>query len=469
MTAPDGRLGALTHDRLLQRNVLLNLAAWAIPAVAAVVSIPLLTRGLGADRFGFVALAWATVGLFSMFDFGLGRAVTRLVAERLATGRDADIPELVWTMTWALLGASTLLALTGVALAGIIAGRVLEVPPSLGGEAVGVTMLLALGIPALVHGVALRGVLEGAQKFGQVNRLRIPLGVVTYLGPLLALPFGGDARIAVGMIVLGRIVYWLAHFPVLDVVHSGLRRPRSGSRRAMREIVQVGGWIGVSSVVSPIIVNMDRFVVAAMLPIAATGWYGAAAEVATKQWLFTAALQPVFFSAMAAAIGPAPHRAAELMERATRVTMLALLPAAVALVLLAEPLLRVWMGPAYAPEAAQVLRWLSIAVYANALAQVPYSVLQGGVDVRLPAILHLIELPLYAMLVLYLARTWGLAGVAVAWCIRMSGDGLALWIATAWRWPASRVAVRRLAPLAVACLTAVIVAAVCGNALWSRA
>lgn len=462
MSAPEARLDALTHDALLRRNVLLNLAAWGVPAAAAIVSIPFLTRGLGAERFGLVAIAWATVGLFSIFDFGLGRALTRLVAERLAHDRDHEIPRLVWTMTWLLLALSGGLAIAGVALAAPITDRVLDVPAELRTEAVGVVVLLALGIPALAHGVALRGVLEGAQRFGAINRLRVPLGLVTYLGPLLALPFGGDVRIAVGVIVLGRVLYWLAHFPLVGIVDPNLRRPHRGDRASLRELVRVGGWISVSNVVSPVIVYVDRMVVAATLPIAASSWYGVASEVATKQWLFTAALQPVFFSAMAAALRPAPVRAAELMARAARVTMFALLPSAVLLVAFAEPLLGVWMGPAYSPAAAHVLRWLSVAVYVNALAQVPYAVLQSGVDERLPAVLHLLELPLYAALLYFFARTWGLPGIAVAWFVRMTVDGIAMWAAAAWKFPEGRSATLRLAaPLSV-CASAIALAAAWG-------
>lgn len=466
MSAPGARLGALTQDALLKRNVVLNLAAWGIPAVAALFSIPLLTRGLGAERFGLVAIAWATVGLFSLFDFGLGRALTRLVAERLTAGREAEIPQLVWTMTWALLALSGVLAVAGIALAVPITDRGLEVPPALRAEAVGVVMLLAASIPALAHGVALRGVLEGAQEFGAINRLRVPLGLVTYLGPLLAIPFGGDARIAVGVMVAGRMAYWLAHFPLMRIVHPALGHVQRGTRSALRELVRVGGWISVSNVVSPLIVYVDRLVVAAALPIVASGWYGAASEVATKQWLFTAALQPVFFSAMAAAIRPAPERAAELMARATRVTMFGLLPAAVALVMFAEPLLQAWMGPAYSPDAAQVLRWLAIAVYVNALAQVPYSVLQSGVDERLPALLHLVELPLYAALLFALTRSWGLPGVAFAWFVRMTVDGVAMWAGALWRFPAGRRGALRLAGPLAACLALLVAAALWGASHW---
>ena len=199
-------------------------------------------------------------------------------------------------------------------------------------DAIGVVRLIALAIPPLAHGVALRGVLEAGQRFRIVNQLRVPLGIASYAGPLIALPFGASAAVAVGIVVAARIGYWLAHFFVLDSVAPGISRPRAVSRVALRELLSVGGWITVSNVVSPIIVQADRIAVATLFPIAASGWYGSAAEVATKQWLFTAALQPVLFSALSAAIRPAPARAAELMERASRVTLLALLPAAILLV-----------------------------------------------------------------------------------------------------------------------------------------
>src|SRR5687768_3407078 len=111
-----GRLRELTDDRLLRRNVLLNLVSWALPAFVALVSIPLLAREIGAGRFGLVAIAWAAVGIFSIFDFGLGRVLTRLVAERLAARKDEEIADLVWSASWMLLALTTLLALIALPL-----------------------------------------------------------------------------------------------------------------------------------------------------------------------------------------------------------------------------------------------------------------------------------------------------------------------------------------------------------------
>jgi O-antigen/teichoic acid export membrane protein len=239
-------------------------------------------------------------------------------------------------------------------------------------------------------------------------------------------------------------------------------RPRVPSRAALDELARVGGWISVSNVISPIIVQADRAVVAVAFPIAASGWYGAAAEVATKQWLFTAALLPVVFSALSAVLRSDPARAVDLAERAGRTVLLALLPAVAILVAFAEPGLRLWLGPAYTPDAAYVLRFLAVAVYVNALAQVPYAVLQGGVDARSPALLHLVELPLYVLLLVVLAKTLGVKGVAIAWFARMLIDTVALWWITHRRMPKARPAVARTARLAVQCLVVVLLAAIWG-------
>ncbi|OYV74324.1 MAG: hypothetical protein B7Z72_00445, partial [Gemmatimonadetes bacterium 21-71-4] len=394
------RLRALTHDALLKRNVLVNLAAWTLPALAALVSIPILARGLGPSRFGLLTFSWGAVGVFSLFDFGLGRALTRLVSVRLAGGHDHEVGDLVWAASWLVFGLTAVLAALGFWLAPTLVDRFMKVPAEFRDQAVGVLRLLSLALPPLVHGITLRGVLEAAQRFPLSAKLRVPLGVVTYAGPLIALPLGGDARLAVGIIVIGRTLYWLAHFLVLGRIVPGLARPRIPPRGAVRELAAVGGWIFASNTVGPLLANADRVVVASAFPIAASGWYGIAAEVANKQFLFTGALQPVLFPALAASYAPDPQRAVQLMGRAVRVTLFALFPSALILAGFAHPLLHVWMRSAYSPVAAQALPWLAIAVFINTLAQVPFAMLQGAVDARGAGILFLVEFPLYvAMLV----------------------------------------------------------------------
>ena len=59
----------------------------AVPVLIALAAIPLLIKGMGEERFGLLSIIWMGVGYFSLFDLGLGRALTKLIAERLGLSR----------------------------------------------------------------------------------------------------------------------------------------------------------------------------------------------------------------------------------------------------------------------------------------------------------------------------------------------------------------------------------------------
>src|SRR5262245_26882133 len=65
------------------RNTLWNLAGQAVPLLVALLAMPPVVRQLGNQRFGVLALIWAVLGYFSLFDLGLGRATTKYVAQLL--------------------------------------------------------------------------------------------------------------------------------------------------------------------------------------------------------------------------------------------------------------------------------------------------------------------------------------------------------------------------------------------------
>ena len=59
-----------------------------VPLLVGLAVLPLLIRTLGLDRYGFLTLVWVLVGYASIFDFGIGRVLIRVVALRLARGDD---------------------------------------------------------------------------------------------------------------------------------------------------------------------------------------------------------------------------------------------------------------------------------------------------------------------------------------------------------------------------------------------
>ncbi|MBV8231175.1 MAG: oligosaccharide flippase family protein, partial [Planctomycetaceae bacterium] len=174
---------ALTGGRLLARNAVWNLVSQCLPMAVAVVTIPALIGGLGTDRFGVLTLAWILLGYFSLFDLGLGRALTKMVAERLGLGQERDIPGLVWTT----LGLMMALGLAGALTIGLISPwlvrDVLRVPGALRAESRGAFVLMAVALPFVISTAALRGVMEAHQRFGLINVVRSAVGLFTLIGP----------------------------------------------------------------------------------------------------------------------------------------------------------------------------------------------------------------------------------------------------------------------------------------------
>src|SRR5215211_8814633 len=146
----ESTLNKLIGGRLLARNTLFSLFGEGAPLLAAFFAIPILISGLGTDRFGVLSLAWMVIGYFSLFDLGLGRALTRLVAEKLGAGQQQEIPVVVWTTLFFML----LLGLTGMLIVGLLSvwlvQDVFEIPESLRPETLRAFYLLALSIPVVI-------------------------------------------------------------------------------------------------------------------------------------------------------------------------------------------------------------------------------------------------------------------------------------------------------------------------------
>jgi hypothetical protein len=81
-------------------------------------------------------------------------------------------------------------------------------------------------------------------------------------------------------------------------------------------------------------------------------------------------------------------------------------------------------------------------------------------------VLHLVELPLYIALLVWLGTTVGVRGVAIGWFLRMVVDAAGMWWMLYRRFDAGRMRIRRIGQLAAGCFVAVALAAAWGARTW---
>jgi len=406
----------------LARNSILNLIGQGAPLVAAIFAIPVLLGALGIDRFGVLSLAWVVIGYFSLFDFGIGRALTKAVADRLGNGQTADIPHQIWTALTIML----LLGAVGGVLLAVLASwlvyAVLKIPPVLGEETVGAFYLLAFSLPAVIATAGLRGVLEAYQRFGLVNALRIPMGIFTFAGPLLVLPFSQSLVAVVAVLVLGRVVGWAAHLYYCMRVVPALRHGMMFRREFLGPLLRFGGWLTVSNIVGPLMVYLDRFLIGALLSVAAVAFYTTPYEVVTKLLLIPAALTAVLFPAFASGIAARSPQVNDLFVGGVKAVFLLLFPLTLLFVAFSSEGLTLWLGGEFAANSGRVLQYLTAGIFLNCLAQVPFALIQAVGRPDISAKLHLAELPVYLVLLWLLTVRLGIEGAAIAWMLRAAVD-----------------------------------------------
>ena len=426
-TSTNGNLH-LTSGRLLARNTVWNLIGSGAPLIVAVFSIPILIHGLGKDRFGVLTLAWALIGYASLFDIGLGRALTQLVAKKLGSGEDHEIPTLAWTSLLLMLGLGVAGAAVIITISPWLVHHVLKVPEALQPEVVIAFRLLGLSVPVVIVTAGLRGLLEAHQRFKLVNALRIPIGVFTFAGPLLVLPFSQSLVPVVGVLVAGRFVGCLAHLWLCLRVVPELRKRIIWHRPSAGPLLRFGGWMTVSNIVGPLMVTLDRFLIAGLISVTAVAYYATPYEVVTKLWLVPGAVVGVMFPAFSTSFAHNRERAAVLYDRSVKYIFLILFPIVLLMIALAQNGLTLWLGADFARHSTRVLQWLAVGVLANGLALVPFSFVQGIGRPDLTAKLHLLELPIYLGMLVWLIHADGIEGAAIAWTVRSVVDALALFI-----------------------------------------
>ena len=429
MAAP-ARIPPDLSTRSLARNTGYNVLGQGLPLLVALAAVPLLLRGLGEIRFGILGLVWVFLTVFS--DFGFHRAGTRFLARSLGAGAPEELNRIAWITVGAQMALGVALALLMAASSGILVESVLQVAPGAREEARAAFLLLAAATPILTVGAAFRGFLEAAQRFAVLNLIRATASTLTYLLPAGAVLLGWGVvpivLLLVGVRALLLVGFWVAGRDLL-VAGPEDRGSEHPSLRA-REILSFGGWTTVSTVVSPVLVYLDRFLLGALVSVAAVGLYTAPFELVVRVLLVPGSIAAILFPAVSSVQAQGKGLIAASLARKAGIAILAVVgPFAVVLLIFAGPILRTWLGPQATPEIVLALQILAPGVLANSLAFVPFSVLQGLGRADVTGKLHLLELPVHIAVAWFCISRWSIVGAAGAWSFRTVLDAGLLFFA----------------------------------------
>ncbi len=417
---------------MIIRNTYWNLLGHGVPILVAILAIPPVIRNLGTERFGVLAIGWVVMAYFSLFDLGLSRATVKFISEDVAHNKLLGASETAWNSLWAHLG----LGFAGAGVFGLIAPWLVRnmfvISPELQRESLGAFYWLAASIPLIVMSGCLRGVLEGLHRFDLVNLVKIPAGSINYLIPLLVLLFANDLVVIVATIFVGRALTLIAYAYLVIRTFPSMNWACGMKWEALRRLFSFGLPVTVSSLVMPVLLFADRFFIAGIFSVEAVTYYVVPYELVTKMWIFSASLMGAMFPVLSALSISRVSELKVLGRRAFVFLLIFVTPVVGVAIALGRELLGLWVGPEFAAQSGTVLKWLALGVFINILAQVPYTIVQCVGRPDIVAGLHLIQLPIYLLLVWYLGNMLGTVGVAMAWALRALLDGIFMLAAVLW-------------------------------------
>lgn len=405
----------------LIKNSIYNVAGFAIPTLIAIPALGLLARILGVEKFGLFTLAFAIVGYASIFDGGVTRAVIREIS--IYREDSCEQKKIVSTASLVVLLLGCLASfLLFFGANGLV--RILKVSIENVQQANIALELLATVIPIFLINQIWLAYLEGHEKFINLNVQKVISSSIIAILPAFFCLYEQSLVSAILGLVVGRYLSCLLTLFICKriIFQSGL----IFDKKVFKRLMSFGGWLTISNIISPMMVYFDRFVISNIMGANKIAFYTAPAEAISRLINIPYALSRALFPKLSYSCDPLEKKKLEIQSYL--LISLVCLPIVLVGFFSANFILTIWLGGDYVGSTVLVFQILLIGFYFNALAQIPFSLLQANGKSRTTAIIHASEIIPYLVLLFYFTHQFGIVGTAIAWSSRTFIDMILMYI-----------------------------------------
>lgn len=396
----------------LASNAWSNLLGALVPALVALVTVPLVVRGLGEAGYGVYALVTAIVGYFAVIDINVTAGSVKFIAEFSARKDDARIGQTVCfgIMVYALLGVVGALALFGGAH--FFVTTVFKVPAALAAEATATLRLAALGFFIGQLQGYLHSVPQALMRFDVSSRIEMLFGAAVPLLTVLVLLAGHGLFEVVLLRVAASALHCLLLWRRIRRLLPGLalRWPAAETRRSL---LGFSAWSFLSRFAALSYAHADKLIIGALAGVTALAWFTVAATLANRLLGLTYRLSGVLFPAASAlAASGELARLDRLYLKATRYVVFLNAAMLVLVAVFARPILHHWMDAEFARNGALVLAVMGASQFIDSLTSLPSLVNDGMGQPRVSGAFALARAGVGVLVVWLGVARWGIDGAA---------------------------------------------------------
>ena len=400
------------------------------PLAVTFVATHILLRLVDEGFYGVLVLVALIPSYFSYADFGMSMASTKFASEALADGDIEKEGRIVRTAA-AIAMATAIPVATGMMIFAVPILVFLNVPPEYLAEG-----SMALRIASLTF---LLNFLCSIVNTPQLTRLRMDLNTYINAGTRIAGLIATPVVVYLGYGIVGvasalfvtNLICLIGHLLVSSHLLRGNLFSFSFDRAMIRPLLTFGSGYIAAAVAGVVLMNGEKLVLSNSTSTKILAFYWISFTLASMLTMFSSSviqsLLPAFSQLQTA---EKESHLSSLYSTGVRLNLIWLAPVIGFMFLVGQPFLMVWAGDRYSAEGTIPFFILLAGIAFNILAYMPYSSIMAAGRTDVLAKLFWLELVPYMVLTVFLTRSYGIVGAAMAWSIRAVVDSvLQFWLA----------------------------------------
>ena len=399
--------------RTLARNVGTRYLFVVVEMAIGLLTLPFNLHHLGAEAYGLWMLTAGITVHFSILDLGYGGAIIKFVAQ-YRSKRDAQgLNEIASTIFVLFTGLGLLVYAVVIGLAFNL-DHFLNITPAQ--AETGKWILLIVGLNAAVNfGFStFGGICAGFQRYDINNVVAIASSFVIAVVNVAVVLMGYGLIPLVAATTAVRLgtyfIYWRNAYKVFPLLRV---RPALFRRSRLREVTAFSIYASMIDWANKLNYELDEIIIGVFLGAAPVAIWAVADRIASATQRLTNQGNAVLFPLIVDSdVGQKLGRLQTVLIEGTRLSLATVTPIAIVLIVLAEPIVRGWVGPAMI-GAVPVVQVLALTVAFRVANATGTTLLKGSGHVRYLAFVNLGTGAANVAMSAALIKPYGLVGVAV--------------------------------------------------------
>jgi O-antigen/teichoic acid export membrane protein len=430
---------------VVARNVGTRYLAIGTDALIGVLLLPFNVNHLGTSAYGLWMLTSSMLAYFSVLDLGFGGSMIKFIAQYRAK-RDAKSLNEIASTLFVIFGVCGVVAYGAFVALALNIGRVFNLTP--GQMETGRALLLivgvyvSLGFPFSIFG----GIINGFQRYDLNNVVGIASSLVVATVNVAMLLSGATlVQLVMATTAVRVLTYFIYRLNAYVVFPALSLRPSLFCWGRVRELTSFSVYVAIIDWSNKLNYSIDAFVIGAFLSPAAVAIWTVPQRIAEALQRLTNQLNGVLFPVVVDSDVQRPERLRAILIQGTRLSLASAMPLAAALLLLAAPLIRAWVGPKF-EDGIAVAQILIVVVAFRVGSATATTLLKGAGRHRLLSFANAGAAVSNLALSLLWIRSYGLVGQAMGTLIPVAATSVfVLWPAACRRVGLGVVEATRLA------------------------